>query len=121
VHDLALDVTGCLCLQDLRERVTQTVTHVSGVARVTLLGEINPGVDVRVSDLANCAPHLDGFLVRVGGLRAGYDLDAIAREPTVRGQFVVDVRAAAMPPDEERRVITAGLRALDGRDDLEVL
>jgi hypothetical protein len=31
------------------------------------------------------------------------------------------VRAAAMPPDEERRVITAGLRALDGRDDLEVL
>jgi hypothetical protein len=45
----------------------------------------------------------------------------VAREPTVRGQFVRDVLAAGLPSDEQRRVVITGLRALDGRADLEVL
>jgi hypothetical protein len=58
--------------------------------------------------------------LRFGSLRLGYDLETIRSEPTVRGQFVRDVLAAGFAPDHERRVLTTGLRALDGRDDLEV-
>jgi hypothetical protein len=49
-----------------------------------------------------------------------YDLARIEQELTVRGQFVRDVQASQLPPQERQRVIVTGLRALDGRADLEV-
>ena len=61
VHDLALDVTRCLSLQDLRERVAQALAHVSGVARITLMGEVSPGADIQVRDLGDCAHILMGY------------------------------------------------------------
>ena len=63
----------------------------------------------------------DAAQIRSEGLRPAYNFEAIRAEPTVRGQFVSDVLDAGLPPDEERRVLTTGLRALDGRNDLEVL
>jgi hypothetical protein len=45
----------------------------------------------------------------------------VAQEPTVRGQFVRDVQASELTPEERQRIIVTGLRALDGRYDLEVL
>ena len=53
-------------------------------------------------------------------MRYGYDLDTILAEPTVRGQFVRDAIAGIEDEDLRRRVIVTGLRALDGRSDLEV-
>jgi hypothetical protein len=38
----------------------------------------------------------------------------------VRGQFVQDVMAADFDDDRRRRVLHIGLRALEGRTDLEV-
>jgi exonuclease SbcD len=58
--------------------------------------------------------------LRFGDLRAAYDLDAIAGEATVRGQFVRDVLDSQLEPSLRQRVLVTGLRALDGRDDLEV-
>jgi hypothetical protein len=55
------------------------------------------------------------------GMRTAYDIDAIGDEKTVRGQFVRDVTAASMDEDERYRVLVTGLRALAGRDDLEVI
>lgn len=50
-----------------------------------------------------------------------YQLAAIAQEKTVTGQFVRDVLSSVDLSEVERvRVLVAGLRALDGRDDLEL-
>lgn len=126
VHDLHVDVDGCTSLQEVRDLVAERVAGLDGVARLTLGGELAPTVDLRPeTDLAldalpAGASGLDALLVRPGRLTVAYEIDAIAAEPTVRGQFVRDVLEADLGDDERRRVLAAGLRALDGRDDLEV-
>lgn len=126
VHDLHVDVDGCASLQEVRERVAERVGGLTGVARLTVGGELAPAVDLRPErDLALDtmppeASGLDALVVRPGRLTVAYEVDAIAAEPTVRGQFVRDVLDADLPDDERRRVLATGLRALDGRDDLEV-
>jgi DNA repair exonuclease SbcCD nuclease subunit len=121
VHDVTIDLTGCQTGTEIVDRVAAALAGRSGFARVTLRGELAPQVDVRTADLERAAPHLDAVLVRAGELRPGYDLEAVGAEPTVRGQFVRDVLAADLAAGARRRVLLAGLRALDGRDDLEVL
>ena len=121
VHDLKVDVTGCTSQQDVRRRLAETVAELSGVARLTITGELDARVDVRHSDLREVADNLDAVQVCEGDLRPSYDIEAIRREQTVRGQFVSDVIEAHLEPDEERRVLMTGLRALEGRKELEVL
>jgi DNA repair exonuclease SbcCD nuclease subunit len=121
VHDLEVDLTGSRNRGEVRERIAVAVAGRSGLARVTLLGEIAPELDLKPAELEDAAPNLERLRIRVGPVRPGYDLDAIAQERTVRGQFVRDVRAADLPEETRRRVLLTGLRALDGRDDLEVL
>ena len=58
-------------------------------------------------------------MVRLGDLHPAYDLPVIAAEPTVRGQFVRDVLEAELDEAERRRVLVVGLRALEGRSDLD--
>ena len=120
-HDLLLDVSGCHSQQDVRERLVEQTSGLHGVARVTLQGELDPRVDLRLRDLEDCATTLEALTLRAGRLHAGYDLATIAAEPTVRGAFVRDVQSAVMPDERRRRILATGLRALDGRDDLEVL
>jgi DNA repair protein SbcD/Mre11 len=120
VHDLTVDVGGCRSQQAVRAAVAQAVEGLRGDVRVTLAGELAPEVDLRLSELGTAAPWLRALVVRGGDLRPGYDLAAIGGEPTVRGQFVRDVRAdATLSEEERRRVLLTGLRALDGRQDLE--
>lgn len=122
VHDIALDLTGCRSQQEARDRLTALTRDLTGAVRVTLHGELAPSLDLQPADLQDAAPWLDGLVVRLGNLRPGYDLAAIAQEPTVRGQFTRAVLAAPdLSAEERRRVLLVGLRALDGRDDLEVL
>jgi exonuclease SbcD len=118
--DLALDVTGCGSAQEVRDRVAQLLSDRTGVVRLTLNGELDPRVDLHPSDLADVAPWLEALTVRLGTLTVAYDLEAIAAEQTVRGQFVRDVMASDLDPELRRRVVVTGLRALDGRSDLEV-
>ena len=121
VHDLELDVTGCNSFQDIRDRATQHLNGLSGVARLTLQGELAPDVELNLQTLQEVPNELDDLVIRRSRLRLGYDLDSIAEENTIRGRFVCDVRAADDMNEEERRqVLATGLRALDGRDDLEV-
>jgi hypothetical protein len=49
-----------------------------------------------------------------------YDLEAIHAEQTVRGQFARDAAETIEDPELRRRVVLTGLRALEGRTDLEV-
>jgi exonuclease SbcD len=123
IHDLEVDLTSCVSQQDVRDRVAAALADRSGYARLTLRGELGPEVDLHDVDFSVLPTSLDAPpIIRFSGVTVGYDLDRIAEEPTVRGQFVRDVREAAHLTEDERwRVVVTGLRALDGRDDLEVV
>jgi DNA repair protein SbcD/Mre11 len=120
VHDLRVDLSDCATRQAMRERVGAAVADLSGFVRVTASGSLPPSVVFSRDDLVGVGQHLDALSVRVDGLHNAYDLAAIAREATVRGQFVRDVLEADLPEPDRRRVLVTGLRALDGRNDLEV-
>ena len=114
VHEVSVDVTGASRSAEMRERVEEAVAGLAGVVRVTVHGALAPSVDL--ADLTGLGDHLDGLVLRQGQLDLGHDLDALAGERTVRGQFVRDVRADSSLDEETRtRVLLAGLRALDGR------
>ncbi|MBB5808691.1 DNA repair exonuclease SbcCD nuclease subunit [Saccharothrix ecbatanensis] len=116
VHDVTVHLDGVSHLGQVREQVIAAVAGLSGVVRVTITGEVAPDVDLRPADLATVAPHLDALVPRLGSVRVAYDLDSLAEEPTVRGQFVRDVRDdTSLDEATRRRVLITGLRALDGR------
>jgi DNA repair exonuclease SbcCD nuclease subunit len=119
LHDDGVDITGCRSVHDIRDRVTRLLDGRSGVARLTFSGDLEPDVDLHLPAVLDAAPWMDALVLRLGTIRAAYDIDALAAQPTVRGQFVRDVNAADLPDDVRRRVLITGLRALDGRDDLE--
>ncbi len=122
VHDIALDVTGCETQQQVRDALSKRISGLDGVVRLTVSGDMEKSVDVSESFLREALQDtFDAAQIRSEGLRPAYDFEVIRAEPTVRGQFVSDVLDAGLSPDEERRVLTTGLRALEGRSDLEVL
>lgn len=120
-HDLEADVTGCLTHADIQERVGEAIAELRGVARVTVRGELPAELDFNPRDLSEVGHSLEGLLVRIGDLHPVFNFEAIAKEPTVRGQFVRDVLATEMETEKRNRVLVTGLRALDGRRDLEVV
>ena len=120
VHDITVEVTGCGSQQDVRGRVLEALEALRGVARVTLHGELAPAIDLRPHDIFSLPTKLESWTVEIGDLYVGYDFEAIKNEATVRGEFVRQVNGADMPVGEKRKVLVTGLRALDGRDDLEV-
>jgi DNA repair protein SbcD/Mre11 len=119
-HEVEVDVTGSSSQQDVREAIASVLRGLTGVARVTLTGELRAEVELGLQDLDNMATQLDALMVREGELRVAYDLDAIGQEPTVRGRFVREVEQSGLDPEEKRKVLLTGLRALDDRSDLEV-
>lgn len=123
VCDVSVDLTGVTHAGQVRQRVLDTVTNLSGVVRVTVCGEVGSDVDLRLQDIAALRPaNLDALVPRLGSVTVGYDFERLKEEQTVRGQFVRDVFAAGSLTDEQRRrVLITGLRALDDRgDELEV-
>jgi len=121
LDDVELDITGCLHQQEIRDRIASELEVRRGFVRLTLHGEINPDLDLRLSDLGAGFPQLDALQVRMGAVKPLYDFEQLASEPTVRGQFVRDVQAAADLSEEQRqRILCMGVRALEGRPDLEV-
>lgn len=121
VHDLPIDVTGCTSQQDVRDQLARRLQGIEGCARVTLTGEVHPDVELNRLNLESAASGLDALIIRLDRLNIAYDFDRLSQEPTVRGQFVRDVLAAPDLDDyQRRRVLATGLRALDGRNELEV-
>ena len=119
-HDLTVDVTAVQSGQSIRDRVLEALNGHSGFARVTLEGEVPPEVDTGMADFKDLDTPVDAFVVRSGDLQVAYDLERISKEPTVRGQFVLNVQGSGLENGLERRVLITGLRALDRRKDLEV-
>jgi hypothetical protein len=122
VADLDVDFTGCATKQEIRARVADVLANRRGYARVQLSGELGADIDIQALDFDDLTLGLDAPpLVRFGAYSVAYNLAEISREPTVRGQFIQDVQASGLPVDERQRIIITGLRALDGRTDLEVI
>ena len=121
VHDILVDITGAATRQDVRDRVALALVGVDGTIRLTVTGEVGVDLELTPADLEPMVADLDAHVIRFQAVRPAYDLDALADEATVRGQFVRDARTAELDPDILRRVLATGLRALDGRSDLEVV
>jgi len=121
VHDVTVGLDGVAHASQVRDRVAAALAGLTGTARVTLAGEIAPDVDLDVADLHEVAPHLDAVVTRLGRVNVAYDLDVLASEPTVRGQFVRDVLSADLDEEERQRVLLVGLRALEGQSALDPL
>ena len=119
-HDLELDITGCMSRTEIRGRLKETVANLCGLARVTVRGEVPADLDFNLRDLAEVQHSLEGLLIRMGRIRPRFAIENIAKEPSVRGQFVRNVLAAVMDDEKRQRVLMTGLRALEGRRDLEV-
>jgi DNA repair protein SbcD/Mre11 len=125
-HDLEVDVTGLPTLEAMRRHVAEQLAGRGGIARLSLRGELPAAMEFRPGDLAletlgDSARGLLDLQVRAERLASAFDLDAIAGESSVRGEFVRRVRAAELDETTRARVLAAGLRALAGRDDLEVV
>jgi DNA repair exonuclease SbcCD nuclease subunit len=122
VHDLTVDIGGCESVDSVQARVADALPTGGGWIRLTLRGEIDKDCAFHPADLDVLLERFDASIVRTGGVRIAYDLDELAQEQgTVRGAFVSSVRDdPSMEDEEKRRVLITGLRALEGRDDLEI-
>jgi len=122
VADLSVNLSGCRSRQDVLERVGASLEGRSGYVRLTLTGTLGDAVDLRLGDVQAAAPaSVEALIPHAEALSIDYPIAAIVDEPTVRGRFVRDVLEAELPDQQRKRVLVTGLRALEGRDDLEVL
>jgi DNA repair protein SbcD/Mre11 len=119
VHDIAVSVAGAVHSDQVRDLLREALAPLTGSVRATLVGEVAPSVQVDLRELSRLADGLDGLVIR-SDVVTGYDLDSVAEEATVRGQFLRDAAAEIDDPAIRRRVVLTGLRALEGRTDLEV-
>lgn len=120
VHDVTVTLDGAGHEDDVRAAVAAAVEGLDGWVRVTLEGELGPSAAVSFRELERGWERLDALVVRAGQLSVGYDLEAIRAEQTVRGEFARDAFESIEDPETRRRVLLTGLRALEGRADLEV-
>ncbi len=120
IHDFGLDITGCTTREQAIDRLGEQTDGASGFVRLTVGGDLHPDMDLGEAHLRECLRHFDAVQVRWVDVRPAFDLDALRGEETVRGEFVREVLESDLPDDEKRRVLMTGLRALDGRSDLEV-
>lgn len=119
LQDIEVDLTGAKSARDAVKRVAASVARGSGTVRLRLTGRVVPDIVLQREDFLGLVPSADDLLL---GWKAevDVDLDELAEEQTVRGQFVRDVLASRDLSDErQQRVLLMGLRALAGSDVLE--
>jgi len=119
VHDVTVTLFGAAHAEEVAAAVSQALAGLDGFVRLTMNGEVAATLELELGDLHRLGDHLDGLVIRTGELSTAYDLHEIEGEATVRGHFVRSARAIE-DPEQRRRVLLTGLRALEGRRDLEV-
>ena len=127
MYDVNVNADGCRTVDDVRDRLAAKLANLPHdgpvrVARVAVAGEVAGELDITEADLTSVPHDLDALVIHKVRLRATENLELIAGEATVRGEFVRMVRAAADLNDTDQElVLIAGLRALGGRGDLQVV
>lgn len=120
VSEIRIDVADCGDKQELLARVATKLAGLEGFARLVLYGDLDTSIDLQPGDVADLPNLLIAKPVVQLQCRPAYNLEKLAAPLTVTGQFIRDVEASPLLDDDKRRVLITGLRALDGRDDLEV-
>ncbi len=120
VSDCIVDVSGCASEQDVLDLVAARMAAHPGIVRLKLQGELASSVELNVKNVRDVLAG-DGRVRIETSVRPAYDLKALAQGASIRAQFIRNVQASTLDEEEQRRVIVTGLRALDGRKDLEVL
>lgn len=121
VSDRSLSVNGCQSLEDVRDRLASGLQGLEGCVRIRLTGEVPAELDLNRAALETAGSALDAFVLDLRDVQVAYDVERLSQEQTVRGAFVRDVLVASdLDEDQRRRLLVTGLRALDGRSDLEV-
>jgi DNA repair exonuclease SbcCD nuclease subunit len=127
MYDVNVDADGCATVDEIRRRLEAALAELPQgapvrVARVTVTGQAAGPLHVSREDLMTVPHSLDKLVIQRLELQAADDLEQIAAEPTVRGVFVRMAREAShLDADDRVLVLTAGLRALSGRGDLQVV
>ena len=108
-----LSVTGAAGSADIEALVSAAAEREPGAClRLVLEGEIAPGCAIDPAVVRErCGGGLEELVV-VDRTRPAYDLQAIARERSVRGRFVARMLRSDDPAAGD--AVLAGLRALDG-------
>ncbi|WKZ83367.1 MAG: metallophosphoesterase [Acidimicrobiia bacterium] len=114
VADVELDVTGLTDATALANRGRELLASLEGSVRLTVVGEIDPALELDLTALGTLGPDLDALQVVSGALIPSYDLESLAEEQSIRGEFVRRVRNAGLDEAESREVLLVGLRALEG-------
>lgn len=121
VSDIELDVSGASSMDDVLAIARGRLNGMEGEVRVIISGEVDRHLDLQPADLAALATPSLYVVPRIERLDVAADLAALRDEPTVTGEFIRSVEAdERLDEDERRKVLLAGLRALEGRGDLEV-
>jgi exonuclease SbcD len=119
LQEVDIDLTGARSKKDVLRRVKAEVSDRSGILRISLIGRLSPDIVLQHEDVAQVAAAADHVIV-VWHADTDLDLDQLAEEPTIRGQFVRDVLSSTKLSDDRRqRVLLVGLRALAGHDELD--
>lgn len=122
-----VDCDGCGHGGEVAERLTAALTEEDAEVvhlRVVLGGEVESECVIQVEELTRQAGERYAELVVVDMTRPGYDLESLRTQPTAKGYFIrqVQQRMEAATDDAERRqldlALSAGLRALDRREDI---
>jgi DNA repair exonuclease SbcCD nuclease subunit len=58
VQDVAVNLAGPTNAQEVRDQVSAALAPLTGIVRVTLSGEVGPGLDLQLGDLKDLGPHL---------------------------------------------------------------
>ncbi|MDQ6838931.1 MAG: metallophosphoesterase family protein [Actinomycetota bacterium] len=119
LYDVEVDATGSRSKAEVLRRVRDAVGDRTGGGRLRVTGRLSPDVVVKREDLVKGGGSGDGSVV-VWDAGVGGELETLAREPTIRGQFVREVLDSPVLSEERRqRVLLIGLRALAGHEELD--
>jgi DNA repair exonuclease SbcCD nuclease subunit len=119
LHDVGVDLTGAKSARDVLKRAKVSLGERRGVIRLRFTGRVPLNVVLQREDFLGLTSSHDNLLLDWNA-EIDVDLDHLAEEQTVRGQFVRDVLAAGqLTNDRRQRVLLIGLRALGGSSALE--
>lgn len=112
-----VDLTGAKTSRGVSQRLTRALKDEGTVGRLAVRGTLPLDAVPDPAELTKAIDSIDASVVE-WQVACAYDVEVLADEPTVQGQFVRDVLAAPLSDEQRDRVLALGLRALAGHDEI---